>query len=104
MRLTFTDGKTAVVKREELNFLLFAIGKPEDQRKMIPQKLQPVHHFEQKLELTLKQDVPKGGKVVFKHHGSIPCLLTKEFLGDAEFNKEVQRELAKKKATKIFMS
>ena len=104
VRFTFPDGKIALVKRELLNTLLFVIGKPEDQRKMIPQKLQPVHHFEQKLEVTVKQDIPKGGKIVFKHNGSIPCLLTKEFLGDAEFNKEVQKEMAKKKTKKIFMS
>ena len=104
VRFTFPDGKTALVKRELLNTLLFVIGKPEDQRKMIPQKLQPVHHFEQKLEVTVKQDIPKGGTIVFKHNGSIPCLLTKEFIGDAEFNKEVQKEMAKKKTNKIFMS
>lgn len=104
VRFIFPDGKTCLVKRDLLNSLLFAIGRPEDQRKMIPQKLQPVHHWERALKLKAKEDIPKGGDIIVKVHGSIPCLLTKEFLGDADFNKEVKREMASKNAKKIFMS
>lgn len=104
VRMTFPDGKQAFINRDELNFLLFAIGKEEDQRKMIPQKLQPVHHWEKTLQLKAKTDIPKGGDIVVKVHGSIPCLLTKEIIGDAAFGEEVRREMTKKNAKKIFMS
>lgn len=103
VRFTFPDGKTALIKRDELNSLLFAIGKEDDQRKMIPQKLQPVHHWERKLQIKAKQDIPKGGDIVIKVHGSIPCLLTKEFIGDADFNKEVQKEMQKNRSKQFFM-
>ena len=104
VRFTFPDGKQSIVKRDLLNAILFAIGKPEDQRKMIPQTLQPVHHWEKKLAIVAKKDIAKGEQIIVGVNGSIPCLLTKEFIGDADFNKEVQREMSKKSAKKIFMS
>lgn len=56
-------GKTAVVRREHLHAVLFAIGTEEDQRNLVPQHLTTVRNYETILGITATKDIRKGEKI-----------------------------------------
>jgi len=60
LKFTFPNGETALVKKEELLGLLFIIGRPEEQRKMIPQKITKVRHYRTTLWVQVKKDMRAG--------------------------------------------
>ena len=66
------DGKAAYIKREDLMNFLFAIGLPEDQRKMIPQTLTKVRWYETVLGIKAKKDIRRGEEVRFAVKLSLP--------------------------------
>jgi len=78
------NGEEIFVKREHLNEVLFAIGKPEDQQKMIPQKIVTVHWYETVLGVKATKDIRKGEMMNFPIKISIPCNNVKEFIGEAK--------------------
>lgn len=72
IKFTFPGGKTAYVKRDYLMSFLFAIGRAEDQRKLIPQKITKVRWYETVLSIKATKDIQKGEQVTFPIKISIP--------------------------------
>lgn len=82
IRFTFPDGKVAIVKKELLNEMLFYIGTEEEQRKMIPQKVETVHAYKTVLGIKATKDIAKGEMINFPVSLSIPCtMLNQEIIG-----------------------
>ena len=63
LRFTFPDGTESYVKREYLNSILFAIGREEDQRNLIPNRVQTIRKYQTMLSITAKKDVRKGEQI-----------------------------------------
>ncbi len=81
LKFTFPNGDTAVVKKEYLNAILFAIGTEEEQRKLIPQKIQRVKEIEGWFKVKANKDVHKGEELVFPYKLSVPTA-EDEVIGD----------------------
>mgnify|MGYP001575376999 CR=1 FL=1 len=97
LRVTLPDGETALVKREYLNQILFAIGKAEDQRSLIPQKFETVHWRRTTLGIKATKDIHKGEMINFPIEISFPCTNTKELIEAAPFAQSVKQEQKKDK-------
>ncbi|MFA5163921.1 MAG: hypothetical protein WC441_05400 [Patescibacteria group bacterium] len=52
--------KTCYLDKEELNAFLFVIGKPSEQRKMIPMTITKVRHYRTTVNIMATRDVRKG--------------------------------------------
>lgn len=65
-------GKSAVVKREHLNALLFAIGTEEDQRKMIPQVKRTSRWYETVVSVKATKNIAKGEAITFPIKLTLP--------------------------------
>lgn len=52
--------KTAYISKDELNALIFIIGSRNEQRKMIPQKLTKVRHYNTFVNIMATRDVKRG--------------------------------------------
>jgi len=75
--------KEAYIKRDELNAFLFAIGREEDQQKMIPQKLTKVRWYETVVGVKATKDIRKGEQINFPIKLSLPAV-EKEIIGDVK--------------------
>ena len=53
-----------VIKRERLNAVLFALGKPDEQMDMIPQKISRKRRFEGVVRMKATKDIKKGEEIV----------------------------------------
>lgn len=95
LRFTFPNGDAMLVKREYLNQILFAIGNPEDQRRMIPQNMETVHWRETVLGIKATKDIRKGEMINFPIKISFPCTLVKEVIGEKEWQKNVDKQRAR---------
>lgn len=71
--MTLPDKSVVFVSRKVLLEILFAIGKPEDQQKMIPQTLETVHHYSTVLGIKANKDIHKGEMINFPVELSVPC-------------------------------
>ena len=60
IKFTFPDGKKAFVKKEQLHAVLFAMGTPAEQQKMIPVKLTQVRHWKSDIYILMQKDMKKG--------------------------------------------
>lgn len=76
LKLTYPDGKQAFVKKEYLNSLLFVIGTPEEQIKMVPQKLTTVRKYTTVLGITAKQDIKKGEQIKCAVEIDLPAVVS----------------------------
>lgn len=85
VRFTFPDGKEAFVERKHLLELVFAIGRPEDQVRLIPQTEETVHWRKTVLGVKATKDIRKGEMLNFPIEISFPCPYAKrEFIGKIE--------------------
>lgn len=101
VKFNFPDGSKSIVKRDDLNQILFAIGDKEAQMNLIPQELQAVHWRKTILGVKAHKDIKKGEMVNFPIEISFPCTnVAKQIIGAKTFSKEVKREQAKEKFTK----
>ena len=73
VKMTLPDGKEIFVSRKILLEVLFAIGKPEDQRNMIPQTLETIHHYKTVLGIKATKEIAKGEMINFPIELSVPC-------------------------------
>lgn len=71
-KFTFPDGKEAFIRREDLLQMFFACGKPEDQQKMIPQRLTSTRWYETVLSVRAGKDIRKGENITFPIKLSLP--------------------------------
>lgn len=82
VRFTFPDGKQTLVKREHLHSMLFAIGRPEDQAKLVPSKLETIRNLETVLGIKATKNIEKGEMINVRVKIPIP-LTTDEVIGEA---------------------
>lgn len=74
IKLTFPSGEECYVKRESLMSVLFLMGTPEQQRKMIPQTLSKVRWYETVVSVRAKNDIAKGQLITFPIKLSLPTI------------------------------
>lgn len=74
------DGKEAYIDRKHLVEMLFACGKEEEQRSMIPQTVVNVRWYETTLSVKATKDIRKGELITFPVKLSLPAE-TKNVLG-----------------------
>lgn len=72
-KFIFPDGSESFIRRKHLLEMFFACGKPEDQRNMIPQIIETVHHYRTVLGIKATKDIQKGEMINFPIDLSIPC-------------------------------
>ena len=94
IKFTFPDKTQAYVKREHLHAILFAMGSPSEQKKMIPTTLTKTRWYETVVSVTAKKDIYKGEQITFPIKLSLP-LSREEVIGGFEKPKESQILLPK---------
>ena len=72
LKITFPNKDVAYVKRDQLMAFLFAIGRPEDQRKMIPQRIRRTRWYETVIGVKATKDIRKGEMMNFPIKISLP--------------------------------
>lgn len=72
IKFTFPNGDKAYIKKKHLFEMLFAIGAPKEQQKMIPQVIRRSRHYETKIGVTTTRDIKKGEKLVFPLKLTLP--------------------------------
>ena len=92
LKFNYPDGTTSYVKRELLNQFLFAIGTPEMQRKIIPQKLTKVRWYETILGVKATKDIRKGEMINFPIKISLPPI-EEEVIGELTKSYQVPQSL-----------
>lgn len=98
VKFTFPNGESSIIKKDLLLSMLFAISKSEDQRKMMPVSIQPVHWRTVQLSIKATKDIRKGENIVMNPiKVSIPCDQTKEIIGMDNFNEAVKQQSKKGK-------
>lgn len=82
IRITM-GGKSAIIKREHLNAVLFAIGTAEDQRKMIPQVQRTSRWYETVVSVKATKNIAKGEEITFPIKLTLPTI-EKEIIAEAK--------------------
>lgn len=83
IKVIHPDGTETYIKREHFNAFLFAIGKPSEQREMIPQKQQTVRTIETTLGIKATKDIRKGERINVPVKLDIP-INQQEIIGKAK--------------------
>ena len=81
LKITFPNKDVAYIKRDELMAFLFAIGRPEDQRKMIPQRIRRTRWYETVIGVKATKDIRKGEMMNFPIKISLPDV-SEEVIGE----------------------
>ncbi len=80
LKFTFGD-KVAYISRNDLNQILFSIGDPQSQRKLIPQTIIKKKWYETVLGITAQKNIKKGEKIVVKVKIDLPST-EEEIIGE----------------------
>ena len=96
LKFTYPDGTTSHVERKLLNELLFAIGKSEDQQKLIPQVNRKVRWYETVLGVRATKDIRKGETINFPIKITLPSI-EEEVIGELSKNYNVDKGRISKK-------
>jgi|SRR5581483_3407329 len=80
IRVTLGD-KSAVIKKEHLLSMIFAMGTEEEQRKLIPQSITTSRWYESIISVTAKNDIKKGESITFPIKLSLPSV-EEEVIGE----------------------
>lgn len=91
VRFTFPDGSKVVVKRNELNAMLFAMGSRDEQMKMVPSVETRSRWYETVLGITATKDIKKGEKIVMPVKITLPTF-------EEEIIAEAKKDVLKKSA------
>ena len=83
LKVTFKGGEVAYVKRDHFLAMIFAIGRPEDQVKLIPQKIIRKRRFEGMVQMTATKDIKEGEKIISTCYHDLPDLV-EEVIGDIQ--------------------
>ena len=83
IRFSFPNGDSALVLREHLNAILFAIGKEEDQRKLIPQTINRSRHYETVVGVVATKNIQKGEQINFPIKLTLPTF-SEEIIAEAQ--------------------
>jgi len=74
LRFTFPKKGSAYIKKEDLLALLWIIGSPKEQRKMIPQKITKVRHYITTLWVQVKKDCKAGDIIKVPVNITLPAV------------------------------
>jgi hypothetical protein len=74
IRVNLPNGEKFVIKRDELNAMLFAMGKPDEQMKMIPQRTQRSKWYETVVSVQATKPIRKGEKITFPIKLALPTI------------------------------
>ena len=74
LKMKTPDGQEFYVKKEMFMAFLWAIGDPDEQRKMIPQKLIHTKWYETVLSVKATKDIAKGEEITFPIKISLPAI------------------------------
>lgn len=83
VRFNFPNGDKVVIDRDALNAMLFAIGKPEDQMKMIPEVQTTNRHYETVVSVRAKKRIEAGEEVIFPISLTLPTF-SEEIIAEAK--------------------
>lgn len=78
--------KTGFIERKHLFEFLWVIGKPEEQRKMIPQKLRKTRYIQKTIGIKATKDIRKGEMINCTINLDIP-LSEEEIVGEIQRSK-----------------
>lgn len=92
VRMTFPNGDVCTIKREELNAILFIIGRPDDQVKMIPKVERRSRWYETVVSVKATKTIQKGEEITFPLKITLPTL-------EEEVIAEAKRDVLKTKST-----
>lgn len=85
IRITHPDGSESLIKREHLNAVLFAIGRADEQREMVPQRNVLTRWYETVVSVKAKKDIYKGELITFPIKLSLPPI-TQDVIGSGKKN------------------
>ena len=80
LKFTFPNGDVAFIDKKHLVELVFAIGKPSEQREIVPQTITRTKWYETVLSVKATKDIRKGENITFPIKISIPDQ-TEEIVG-----------------------
>ena len=83
VRFSFPGGEKVVIPRDALNAMLFAIGKPEDQMKMIPEVQTTNRHYDTVVSVRAKKRIEAGEEITFPISLTLPTL-EQEIIAEAK--------------------
>ena len=72
LKCTFPNGDQVFIDKKHLLELLFAIGSPEEQRSMIPQKIQRTRLYQTMIGVRAKKDIKQGEMINFPVRITLP--------------------------------
>ena len=84
IKFTFPNGDISFVERKHLNEFLFMIGTPEEQQKMVPQRITTVRHHEGLFRVEAKKDIFKGQDFVFPYSVLCDNVKVEEIIGPVQ--------------------
>jgi len=94
LKFKWPDGSESYVKKDLFYGFLFTIGSREQQRKMIPQKIRDVRHYETDLYLQMRKDCKQGDIIKVPVNISLPSV-EEEVIGEVVKQKRAQQALKK---------
>ena len=74
LRFTLPDKQEMFVERKDLYEILFAIGEPAEQQKMVPQKITRTREYKTRLGIKATKDIRKGEDIVVPVEFRLPDL------------------------------
>ena len=86
LKVTFPNREQAYIKRDTFLAMIFAIGRPEDQIKLIPQKIIKKRRFESLVRMKALKDIKKGEEIITTCYHDLPDLVD-EVIGTLPVNK-----------------
>lgn len=72
VRFTFPNGDKLIIDRNELTAMLFAIGSPDEQMKMVPSVERRSRWYETVVSVVAKSNIQKGEKITFPLKLTLP--------------------------------
>lgn len=72
IKVTFPDGREAIIRKEHFISVLFTMGSSEEQMKMIPEKQINVGWYETVVSVKATKDIKKGENITFPIKLSLP--------------------------------
>lgn len=88
IKVTNPDKSESFIKKEFLHSFMFAISKDQEQRDLIPKKIQTIRKYQTMLGITASKDIKKGEKINVMVDIPLPPI-EKEILEQAK--KEISR-------------
>lgn len=83
LKVTFSNGSEAFVKKEYLNAMLFAIGTAAEQRDLLPQKIVTARKYQTVLGIKAKKNIKAGEMINVQVDIPLPDI-EQDIIGEAK--------------------